>query len=148
MSPEGPETQKIRKLFEERVPSIVSGVVEIRGIVREPGVRALLAVVSNDPATDAVGACVGNHGRIVKEVAAELPGEHIDIVLWNDSVKQFLPNLFAPMLFLSVSLDDSSHQVTAVFRRDSEILPSRAVGLRSKLLTQLTGWVLEFEMET
>src|SRR5437870_11379325 len=99
MSPDSPETREVRNLFERRVPAITSGVVTIRGIVRDPGSRTILTVVSSDPATDPVGSCVGLRGAIVKDIVQELQGEHIDIVRWDDSVKQFLSNLFAPMRF-------------------------------------------------
>jgi N utilization substance protein A len=147
MNADSPEALEIRKLFEQRVPSIASGVVTIRGIARESG-RSILAVASTDPATDAVGSCVGMRGAIVKAIMSELRGEHIDIVLWNDSAKQFLSNLFAPMRFQRVSFDETSHQATAVLREDSELASSKKVALRSRLFRDLTGWVLQFSMES
>ena len=147
MNADSPEALEVRKLFEQRVPSIASGVVTIRGVARESG-RTILAVASTDPATDAVGSCAGMRGAIVKAIVTELRGEHIDIVLWNDSVKQFLSNLFAPMRFRRVSFDETSHQATAVLSADSELPPSKIVALRSRLFRHLTGWVLQFEMES
>jgi N utilization substance protein A len=141
------EIQMVRDLFRARVPAISSGIVEIQGIVRDAGYRTILAVVSNDPATDALGACVGNRGSIVKAINAELQGERIDIVLWDDSAKQFVTNLFVPMRFINFSFDDTTHRAKVVLSKDSELHPSRTIALRSRLITQLTGWVLDFEME-
>jgi N utilization substance protein A len=148
MNADTPEALEVRKLFEQRVPSIASGVVTIRGIARGPGSRSILAVASTDPATDAVGSCVGMRGAIVKGIVADLGGERVDIVLWNDSAKQFLSNLFAPMRFLKVSFDETSHQATAVLGADSELPLNKTVALRSRLFRELTGWVLQFEMES
>ena len=148
MNPESPEALEVRKLFEQRVEPIASGIVTIRGIVREPGTRTVLAVASTDPATDAVGSCVGIRGAVVKDIVRELQGEHIDIVLWNQSTERFLSNLFAPMQFVKISFDQTSHQATAVLGADSELLASKTVTLNSRLFQHLTGWVLQFEMES
>ena len=71
MNTDSPEAQEVRKLFENRAPAIKSGVVVVRGIVREPGSRTILAVSSTDPATDAVGTCVGPRGAIIKEIVKD-----------------------------------------------------------------------------
>ena len=104
-------------------------------------------MASTDRTTDAVGSCVGLRGAIVKGICAELHGEHIDIVLWSDSPKTFITNLVAPMQFVSISLDQASHQATVVLRADSELPPSNKVRLKSRLLGELTGFALQFEME-
>jgi N utilization substance protein A len=148
MNADSPEALEVRKLFEERVPPIASGVVTIRGIVREPGTRTILAVASADPATDAVGSCVGTRGAIVKDIVAHLRGERIDIVLWNDSPKQFLASLLHPMRCGRISFDEASHHATAVLCADSELASSKTVALRSRLFRDLTGWVLQFEMQS
>src|SRR5690349_18033174 len=109
MNADTPAALEIRKLFEQRVPSIATGVVTIRAIVREPGTRTILVVSSADPAVCAVGSCVGTRGAIVKRIVADLGSEPVDVVLWNDSAAQFLKNLFAPMQFLKVSFDDTAH---------------------------------------
>jgi N utilization substance protein A len=148
MNTDSPEAQEVRKLFESRVPAIKSGVVVVRGIVREPGSRTILAVSSADSATDAVGSCVGPRGAIIKEIVAELRGEHIDIVLWKASAKDFLTNLFAPRRFTTVSFDESSHCATGVLQEDPELASPKNVTLRSLLFRQLTGWVLRLETQS
>jgi len=145
MNTDQPEAREVRKLFEDRVPSIKSGVVVVRGIVREPGSRTILAVSSTDPATDAVGSCVVVRGVIIKVVVAELRGEFIDVVLWKPSAQDFFTNLFAPRRFTTVSFDDSSHCATAVLQPDPESAPPKNVAVRSLLFRQLTGWVLRLK---
>ena len=147
MNTDPSEGREVCELFRKRVPAIDSGVVTIRGVVREPGSRSILAVASTDPDIDAVGSCVGTRGVVAKEIVKELHGEFIDIVLWSDSAKRFVSNLFAPMQFLSISFDESSHQATAVLKADSALPASKTIALRTRLLRQLTGWVLQFEME-
>src|SRR6185295_13056288 len=83
---------EVVNLFRARVPEIASGVVTIRGAVRDPGERTILVVSSTDPAVDSVGACVGIGGAIVKGICAELH-EYIDIVRWSDTPKTFITNL-------------------------------------------------------
>jgi len=148
MNTEPPEARDVRKLFEDRVPSIKSGIVVVRGIVREPGSRTILAVSSTDPATDAVGSCVGPRGAIIKGVVAELRGEFIDVVLWKPLAKDFLTNLFAPRRFTTVSFDESSHCATGVLQPDTESAPPRNIALRSLLFRHLTGWVLRLETQS
>ena len=147
MNADTPEALEVCKLFERRVPVIASGVVIIRGAVRDPGSRTVMAVATTDPATDAVGSCVGMRGAIVKGIVANLGEERIDIVLWDDSPKRFVRNLFAPLQFLSVSFDETSHQAIAVLKADSALPSSQIVALKTRLLRQLTGWVLQFEIE-
>jgi N utilization substance protein A len=147
MNADSPEAHEVRLLFERHVPAITSGLVTIRGIVRDPGTRTILTVASTDSATDPVGSCVGMRGANVKNIVRDLGGEHVDIVRWDDSVKQFLSNLFTPMRFLSLSFDEASHLVTALLEADSPLAPSKIVALRSRLLRQLTGWTLQFEIE-
>src|SRR5262245_61201883 len=120
MNADSPEIAEIRMLFQSRVHAIASGVVMIRGIVREPGNRTILAVTSKDSAADAVGSCVGLRGAVIKDIVAELHGELIDIVLWKESAKEFLSNLLAPARFRSVSFDEASHQAIAVLDADWE----------------------------
>jgi len=147
MNPDASGTQEIRNLFDRHVPEIASALVEIRGIARDRGVRSVVAVSSNDPGIDAVGVCSKDRGNVMKSITAELGGEMLCVVRWDDSVKSFAKNLFAPMFFVRIDCDDASHQVTAVLRSDSQILPSRTVALHSRLLRDLTGWVINFEIE-
>ena len=147
MNSQSGESEFIRRLFEEHVPSIASGTVDIRGIVREPGNRSIVVVVQKDPAVDAVGACVGDHHSRVKRIAAELraraPKECLDIVRWDNSVELFIANLVAPSKLAETSFDEATRQVRVVLARDSTQPPGLA--LRAQALWQLTGWRLSVE---
>jgi len=145
MSSDSDETEVVRQLFKDLVPAVASGVVEIRGIVREPGNRSILAVISKDPAIDAVGACVGSRGDRVKQIVERLGGEYVDIVLWNESAERFIANLLAPLHFLRVSFDEATREAVVHIARDSERPLAGRLAMRSKLLLQLTGWNLKLE---
>ena len=144
MSPD-PEAGEVVNLFRARVPAIASGVVSIRGAVRDPGNRTILAVASTDEATDPVGACVGIRGAVVKGICADLHGEFIDIVRWSDSPKTFITNLLAPIRLAGISLDEASRQATVFLRAESD-MPKKDQ-LKSRLVKELTGWGLQFALD-
>src|ERR1043166_6224036 len=105
------DTEPIRRLFEQHVPEVASGKVEIRGIVREPGNRSILAVAPKNSSIDAVGSCVGIRGSRVKNMVSRLGGgEHFDIVLWSESLERFIANLLAPSRFVRVSFEEATRQ--------------------------------------
>lgn len=133
---------EVVNLFKARVPEISSGVVTIRGAVRDPGDRTILAVASTDEATDPVGVCVGFRGAVVKDICAHLNGEFIDIVRWSALPKTFIRNLVAPIQFVGISFDDASRQATVFVRTEAD-MPKKAE-LKSRLVQQLTGWGLQF----
>lgn len=142
MRPDSESAAVIRRLLEQHVPEIGSGAVEIRGIAREPGQRTMVAVESKAPAVDAVGVCTGVRGSRVKAMLAELPGEHMDIVLWGGSLERFLGNLLAPNRSIHVSLNDTARRATITVPADwtpvSELrlrLASRLLGLDLKIVT-------------
>jgi N utilization substance protein A len=143
MASQSDETAAVLRLFQKHVPEIVSGAIEIRGIAREPGNRTLVAVESKAPAVDAVGACTGNRGSRVKAMLAELPGEHMDIVIWSDSLEKFLSNLLSPNRPLRLSLDQTHRRATITFPPD---LPASCVNLQEihlRLASRLVGWGLK-----
>ena len=126
------EAGEVLNLFKARVPEIASGVITIRGAVRDPGKRTILAVASTDAATDPVGTCVGVRGAVVKSICADLHGEFIDIVRWSDSPETFITNLLAPIQLAGISLDEASRQATVFLRAESELPPQKAQ-LKSRL---------------
>jgi transcription termination/antitermination protein NusA len=143
-SPAG-ETEIVWRLFKQHVPAVASGSVEIRGIVREPGNRSIVVVVQKDPAVDPVGACLGSeYNSRVKRIVAELPEECLDIVRWDDSVEQFIAHLVAPSKFVRASFDEATRHVRIVLAPDS--MRPTELTLRSKILSQLTGWHLTVEL--
>jgi transcription termination/antitermination protein NusA len=139
------ETDVVQRLFQEHVPEVASGEVEIVGIARDRGNRCVLAVTSKKPVIDAVGACVGNRGDRVRQVVAALGGEHVDIVLWSESAERFIANLLAPLRLARITFEETSHQARVVLAQNSDRPPANRLVLQSKLLLQLTGWDLRVE---
>lgn len=134
----------LRQLFREHVPEVATGVVEIKGVAREPGARSIVVVFSRVPAIDAVGVCVGARGCRIKSIVAGLAGEKIDIVLWHESLERFAANLLAPTIFLNIALDAAARRVTLSqpSERPTAPMASGIWALKAKLFLQLTGWNL------
>lgn len=129
-------------LFRLEVPEVGEGLITLMGAARDPGSRAKLAVKSNDPRLDPVGACVGMRGSRVQSVTNELAGERVDIILWNPSEAQFVINAMSPAEIQSIVVDEDKHSMDLAV--SSENL-SQAIGRNGqnvRLATQLTGWEL------
>src|SRR5574341_2352703 len=106
--------QFIMKLFELEVPEMEDGLLEIKSAARDPGVRAKIAVLSNDRRIDPIGTCVGMRGSRVQAVTQELAGERVDIVLWNADPATFVINSLAPADVTSIVVDEDSHSMDVV----------------------------------
>ncbi len=129
-------------LFRLEVPEIAEGMITIMGAARDAGSRAKLAVKSNDPRLDAVGACVGMRGSRVQSVTNELAGERVDIIIWHPSEAQFVINAMSPAEIRSIIVDEDKHSMDLAV--DSQSL-SQAIGRSGqnvRLASQLTGWEL------
>ena len=130
------------ELFKLEVPEVGQGLIEITGAARDPGLRAKIAVKSNDPRLDPVGACVGMRGSRVQSVSNELAGERIDIIMWDENPAQFVINAMSPADVLSIIIDEDRGAMDIAV--DEEKL-SQAIGHRGqnvKLASQLTKWDL------
>ena len=130
------------ELFKLEVPEVGQGLIDILGAARDPGMRAKIAVRSNDPRLDPVGACVGMRGSRVQSVSNELAGERIDIILWDDNPAQFVINAMSPAEVLSIVVDEESRSMDIAV---SEEKLSQAIGRGGqnvRLASQLTGWDL------
>ncbi|WP_028357947.1 transcription termination factor NusA [Brackiella oedipodis] len=130
----------VKALFEVEVPEIEQGLLEIKEVAREPGMRAKIAVVAYDKRIEPIGTCVGIGGSRVTAVRNELGGELIDIVLWSDEPAQFVINALAPATVESILIDEESRSMNVVV--DEENLP-KAIGSRGqnvRLASELTGW--------
>ena len=130
----------IKELFENEVPEIEQGLLEIKGAARDPGVRAKIAVVAYDSRIDPIGTCVGMRGSRVTAVRNELGGEQVDIVLWSEDPAQFVIGALAPANIESIVVDEDRHAMDVVV--DEENLP-KAIGSRGqnvRLASDLTGW--------
>src|SRR5690606_36597141 len=130
----------IRELFENEVPEIEQGLLEIKAAARDPGVRAKIALVAYDKRIDPIGTCVGMRGSRVTAVRNELGGEQVDIVLWADDPAEFVIGALAPAHVESILVDEDKHAMDVVV--DEENLP-KAIGARGqnvRLASELTGW--------
>ncbi len=132
----------VKKLFEEQVPEIAQGVVEIKEIAREPGHRTKMAILSNDARVDAVGACVGNRGARVNAVVEELGGEKIDIILWNEDPLAFIYKALSPATVLSVTAK-GERSAMAIVPDDKLSLAIGRDGQNARLAARLTGWKID-----
>jgi len=134
--------QFLIKLFEQEVPEIEEGVLEIKGAARDPGVRAKIAVKSNDPRVDPIGTCVGMVGSRVKAVTNELAGERVDIIQWSDDIATFVINALAPAAVSGITLDEDSHSMDIAVDEDNLAQAIGKGGQNVRLASELTGWHL------
>lgn len=130
-------------LFENEVPEIAEGIVEIVQVAREPGLRSKVAVVSKDPDVDPVGACVGMKGTRVQAVVQELRGEKIDIVTWDSDDARFICNALSPAEIIRVIVDEDNHSMEVVVPDDQLSLAIGKRGQNVRLASRLTGWRLD-----
>ena len=136
------------ELFKLEVPEVGQGLIEIRGAARDPGLRAKIAVKSNDQRIDPVGACVGMRGSRVQAVSNELAGERIDIILFNDNPAQFVINAMSPAEVVSIVMDEDAHSMDIAVNEDQLSQAIGRGGQNVRLASQLTGWELNVMTET
>ena len=142
------DPELIKTLFELEVPEIADGLVEIRGVAREPGYRSKIAVESHVQGVDPVGACVGPRGSRVRMVVSELRGEKIDIIPWNAEPARFIAKALSPARVREVLVDDETREATVVVPDDQLSLAIGKEGLNARLAARLTGWKVDIESET
>lgn len=130
----------IVKLFELEVPEIQEGLIEIKAAARDPGIRAKIAVKSNDARIDPQGSCIGVRGSRVTAVTNELNGERVDIVLWSSDPAQFVINALAPAAVLSIVVDEDKHSMDVVVDEHELANAIGRGGLNVRLASELTGW--------
>ncbi|MEQ8746468.1 transcription termination factor NusA [Pyruvatibacter sp.] len=139
--------QFMAKLFEQEVPEIYDGIIEIRAVARDPGSRAKIAVISNDGSIDPVGACVGMRGSRVQAVVNELQGEKIDIIQWSPDPATFIVNGLAPAEVVKVVLDEDAERIEVVVPDDQLSLAIGRRGQNVRLASQLSGWTIDILTE-
>lgn len=139
--------QFMAKLFSQEVPEIYDGIIVIKGVAREPGSRAKIAVASNDSSIDPVGSCVGVRGARVQAVIAELQGEKIDIVQWSADPATFLVNALAPAEVTKVVIDEEQNRVEAIVPNDQLSLAIGRRGQNVRLAAELVGWNIDVMTE-
>ncbi len=134
-------------LFTQEVPEIYDGIIEIKGVAREPGSRAKISAFSNDPSIDPVGACVGMRGSRVQAVVSELQGEKIEIIPWTDDPVTFVINALAPAVPSKVVMDEDASRMEVVVPDDQLSLAIGRRGQNVRLASQLTGWFVDILTE-
>ncbi|MBS3957171.1 MAG: transcription termination/antitermination protein NusA [Clostridiales bacterium] len=138
----------IRRLFELEVPEIYDGVVEIKSISREPGLRSKVAVSSRESGLDPVGACVGPKGSRVRMVVSELRGERIDVIPWAEDAQTYVGNAISPAKVSRVLIDEANHIATVIVPDDQLSLAIGKEGQNARLAAKLTGWRIDIKSVT
>ena len=133
----------LKKLFANESPEIANGVVEIKSIAREPGSKTKIAVTSNDPSIDPVGACVGQKGVRVIAVSTELNGERVDIIPWSEDPAEFIASSLAPSEPIELTLDEANMAAEVVVPTSQLSLAIGRGGQNARLAARLTGWKID-----
>ena len=129
-------------LFDLEVPEIADGLMELKACARDPGLRAKIAVKSNDPRVDPIGTCVGLRGSRVTAVRNEIGGENIDIVLWSADPAQFVIGALSPAEVSSIVVDEDKHAMDVVVDEDNLAIAIGRNGQNVRLASELTGWTI------
>ena len=140
--------QLVRELFKLEVPEMADGLVEIRGVAREPGWRSKIAVISHVQGVDPVGACVGPRGSRVRMVVSELRGEKIDIIPFNEEPARYVAKALSPARVREVLVDDEARQATVIVPDDQLSLAIGREGMNARLAARLTGWRIDIKSES
>ena len=135
------------ELFKLEVPEVGEGLIDILGASRDPGARAKIAVKSNDPRIDPVGACVGMRGSRVRAVSNELSDERVDIILWDENPAQFVINAMSPAEVTSIVVDEDANSMTIAVAEDQLSQAIGRGGQNVRLASELTGWELNVMSE-
>jgi N utilization substance protein A len=140
----------VRRLFELEVPEIADGIIEIKRVVREPGYRTKMAVQSQDPKIDCIGACVGVRGSRIKAVIDELRGERIDIIKWSDSLETLIMNGLKPATIHldNIYPDVDTHSAVVIVDEDQQSLAIGKKGQNVRLASKLCGWEIDIKTRT
>lgn len=139
--------EMLSALFTIEVPEIGEEIIEIKGAARDPGIRAKIAVKTNDGRIDPVGACVGMRGSRVQTVSNELAGERVDIIMWDPDPVQFVINALAPAEIASIVVDEESHTMDIAVEESQLSLAIGKNGQNIRLASDLTGWTLNIMSE-
>ncbi len=141
----------VRELFELEVPEIEDGIVEIKSIAREAGFRTKLAVWSNDPSVDSVGACIGPRGSRIQTIVGELKNEKIDIVRYSEDPVEYIVNALSPARIVSVDIladEEDRHEAFVIVPDDQLSLAIGREGQNVRLAHRLTGWKIDIKSES
>lgn len=140
-------TGLVKRLFENEVPEIKQGIVLVKGIARDAGQRTKIAIVSEDPMVDAVGACVGNKGARVNAIVSELGGEKIDIIQWSENPLEYISRALSPARVVKV-IQTGDDSAMAIVPDDKLSLAIGRSGQNARLAVRLTGWKIDVKSES
>ena len=138
----------VKRFFENEVSEVADGTVEIKALSREAGKRTKMAVWSNDPKVDPVGACVGVNGSRVNAVVDELNGEKIDIISWSDNPAQLIANALSPAEVISVDVIEAERLANVIVPDDQLTLAIGSKGQNARLAARLTGYKIDIKSES
>ncbi|MFV0314698.1 MAG: transcription termination factor NusA [Anaerotignum sp.] len=138
----------VKRLFEQEVPEVHDGTVEIKSIAREAGSRTKIAVYSKDSNVDALGACVGQNGYRVNVIVSELGGEKIDVINWSEDPKEFIAAALSPSKVVAVQLNKEDQSAKIVVPDHQLSLAIGKEGQNARLSAKLTGWRIDIKSET
>ncbi len=137
----------VKRLFENEVPEIKQGIVQVKSIARDPGQRTKIAIYSEDPSIDAVGACVGGKGARVNAIVSELGGEKIDIIPWSENPLEFISSSLSPARVIKV-IQTGDESAMAIVPDDKLSLAIGRSGQNARLAVKLTGWKIDVKSES
>jgi N utilization substance protein A len=137
----------LKRLFELEVPEVFEGIVEIKSVVREPGMRSKVAVYSKSENVDSIGACVGPKGMRVQSIVQELKGEKIDIVKWDDDPRLYIANALSPSKVISVETNEDEKAARVIVPNHQLSLAIGKEGQNARLAARLSGWKIDIKSE-
>ncbi|WP_300369852.1 transcription termination factor NusA [Brachyspira sp.] len=139
----------IKKLFELEIPEIADGTIEIKNVVRQPGLKIKVAVVSNKPEVDPIGACIGQKGIRIQSVIKEIEGEKIDVVKWSKDIREYIAEAITPAKPIRIIITDPEKKEAMIIIPDEQLsLALGKSGYNVKLASQLTGYYFDIKTET
>jgi N utilization substance protein A len=133
----------IKAIFEEEIPEIASGAIEIKSIAREAGSRTKVAIMSHEENIDPIGSCVGQRGSRIQTIISELSGEKVDIILWDDDPAKFITNALSPAKVTNVNIDEANRLAKVTVKEDQLSLAIGRGGQNVRLASRLTGWKID-----
>lgn len=137
----------LKKLFELEIPEVLQGTIEIKGIVREPGRRAKVAVLSKDKNVGAVGTCIGHMGARIQNIVREVGNERIDVIEWSDDIKTFITNAISPAKVSKIEISTADNIAHVILPEAQLSLAIGKEGQNVRLAAKLTGWKIDIISE-
>ncbi|MCZ9937878.1 transcription termination factor NusA [Brachyspira hyodysenteriae] len=139
----------IKKLFELEIPEIADGTIEIKNVVRQPGLKIKVAVASNKPEVDPIGACIGQKGIRIQSIIKEIEGEKIDVVKWSKDIREYIAEAITPAKPIRIIITDPEKKEAMIIIPDEQLsLALGKSGYNVKLASQLTGYYFDIKTET